>query len=110
MYSVNGVFPNYGFSNYYPQDGDVIRLQFTLCLGKDLGGSDAIGFGGKNYVDNLTDYGRISAIAADIRANSYYGKGEEKLLSELSKIAVWNADETTVEIAYDELKKYYLDE
>ena len=109
MYSVNGVFPNYGFSNYYPQDGDVIRLQFTLCLGKDLGGSDAIGFGGKNYVDKLTDYGKISALAADIAANSYYGKGEEKLLSEFDKIAVWNADETTVEIAYTELKKYYFD-
>lgn len=110
MYSVNGVFPNYGFSNYYPQDGDVVRVQFTLCLGKDLGGSDAVGFGGKNYVDKLTDYGKISALAADIRANSYYGKGEEKLLSELSKIAVWNADETTVKTAYDELKKYYFDE
>lgn len=110
MYSVNGVFPNYGFSNYYPQDGDVVRVQFTLCLGKDLGGSDAIGFGSKNYVDSLTDYGKISALAADIAANAYYGKSEEKLLAAMNKIAVWNVNKQVVETCYAELKKYYYDE
>ena len=110
MYSVNGVFPNYGFSNYYPQDGDVVRVQFTLCLGKDLGGSDAIGFGSKNYVDSLADYGKISALAADIAANAFYGKSEEKLLAAMNKIAVWNVDKQVVETCYAELKKYYYDE
>lgn len=38
MYSVNGVFPNVGFADYYLTDGDVMRTQFTLALGSDLGG------------------------------------------------------------------------
>ena len=85
-------------------------MQFTLCLGKDLGGSDAIGFGSKNYVDSLTDYGKISALAADIAANAYYGKSEEKLLAAMNKIAVWNVNKKVVETCYAELKKYYYDE
>jgi len=110
MYSVNGVFPNYGFSNYYPQDGDVVRVQFTLCLGKDLGGSDAVGFGGRNYVDDLVDYGKIEALAAEIKANSYYGKGQELLKSVLCKIGVWNVDEETIKSCLSALEKYYLGE
>ena len=37
MYAVNGVFPNVGFCDYIPQNGDVMRIQFTLALGADLG-------------------------------------------------------------------------
>jgi len=43
MYSVNGVFPNVGFADYYIQDGDIMRVQFTLAMGADIGngwGSD----------------------------------------------------------------------
>ncbi len=46
MYSVNGVYPNVGFSEYFLKDGDVVRLRFTLMLGADIGG----GFSG-NYGD-----------------------------------------------------------
>ncbi|MDT2829709.1 DUF4430 domain-containing protein [Vagococcus carniphilus] len=38
MYSVNGVYPNVGFSDYYLKDGDSVRLRFTLMLGEDIGG------------------------------------------------------------------------
>ena len=39
MYSVNNKFPNFGAAAYYPEDGDVIRWQFTVYgYGKDLGG------------------------------------------------------------------------
>ncbi|MDY6329179.1 MAG: DUF4430 domain-containing protein [Lachnospiraceae bacterium] len=38
MYSVNGVFPNYGCSQYIVKKGDVIRWQYTCDLGKDVGG------------------------------------------------------------------------
>lgn len=48
MYSVNGVYPNYSLSECYLQDGDVVRLRYTLAYGKDIGGSDAQG-GGDNY-------------------------------------------------------------
>lgn len=38
MYSVNGVFPNFGCSKYIVEKGDVIRWQYTCDLGKDIGG------------------------------------------------------------------------
>ncbi len=47
MYTVNGIFANVGMSDYYPQDGDVWRVQFTLYgYGTDIGnggwGSDPL--------------------------------------------------------------------
>jgi hypothetical protein len=42
MYSVNNQFPNFGCSEYYPKDGDVIRWQFTVHgYGMDIGGGFA---------------------------------------------------------------------
>ena len=43
MYCVNNVFPNVGFADCYPADGDVIRVQFTLGYGADIGGFGAMG-------------------------------------------------------------------
>ena len=37
MYSVNGVFPNYGASSYKPKDGDKIEWVYTCNLGDDVG-------------------------------------------------------------------------
>ena len=45
MYSVNNVFPNVGFSDCYLSDGDVVRVQFTLAYGADIGGTSALGAG-----------------------------------------------------------------
>ncbi len=36
MYSVNGIFPNYGCSAYTLKDGDVIAFQYTCKNGADL--------------------------------------------------------------------------
>lgn len=36
-YSVNGVFPGYGCSSFYPEDGDEIRFLYTCSLGSDIG-------------------------------------------------------------------------
>lgn len=38
MYSVNNQYPNFGMSECYPKDGDVIRIRYTLAYGKDIGG------------------------------------------------------------------------
>ncbi|WP_339189603.1 S-layer homology domain-containing protein [Paenibacillus sp. FSL P2-0121] len=39
MYAVNNVFPPFGMTDYKPQDGDIIRTQFTTYgYGSDLGG------------------------------------------------------------------------
>lgn len=49
MYSINGSFTNYGFSDAVLKDGDVVRVRYTLAYGKDIGGFDATGGAGKNY-------------------------------------------------------------
>lgn len=38
MYSYNGNYPGYGMNVCKPQDGSVIRVRYTLALGKDIGG------------------------------------------------------------------------
>ena len=43
MYRVNGWYPNYGCSRYQLENGDVVEWRFTCDLGKDIGGSNAIG-------------------------------------------------------------------
>lgn len=37
MYSVNGVFPNYGCNKYTVKNGDKIMFRYTCDLGEDLG-------------------------------------------------------------------------
>ena len=110
MYSVNGEFPNYGFSDYYPQDGDVVRVQFTLCLGKDLGGSDAVGFGGKNYADNNPDYAKIHSLVAEIADNDCFGKGDELLNNVLINIGKWNIEQSVIDDYVAKLTKFYYGE
>lgn len=43
MYSINGDYPNYGFSDAYFLDGDVVRIRYTLHYGKDIGGFEGLG-------------------------------------------------------------------
>lgn len=38
MYSYNGSYPGYGMNVCKPQAGSVIRVRYTLALGKDIGG------------------------------------------------------------------------
>lgn len=52
MYSINGLYSSYGLSKAYVEDGDVVRIRFTLAGGKDIGGGGMAGEG------NLQDYGR----------------------------------------------------
>jgi len=49
MYTINGVYTNFGFSDAVFSDGDVIHLRFTLAYGKDIGGFNAIGSEDGNY-------------------------------------------------------------
>ncbi len=37
MYSVNGIYANVGFADYYLKDGDELRIRYTLDLGNDIG-------------------------------------------------------------------------
>lgn len=108
MYSVNGSFPNYGFADYYPQDGDVVRVQFTLCLGADLGGSDAVGFGSNNYNTNNADYGAIHTLLADVAAHDCHGKGCDALNETIRKIALWNVKQSVLDDELAKIKEHYL--
>ena len=45
MYSVNGQYVGRSMSEVFPQDGDVVRLRYTLAYGKDVG----LGMDGENY-------------------------------------------------------------
>ncbi len=38
MFQVNGVFPNYGCSEYVLKEGDSVQWLYTCDLGKDIGG------------------------------------------------------------------------
>lgn len=44
MYCINGTaYPGRSMTAYYPDDGDVISLRFTLAYGKDIGSPDSSG-------------------------------------------------------------------
>lgn len=47
MYQVNGAHMNSGISTYYPADGDVVRIRFSLYGGSDIGG----GMSGETWGD-----------------------------------------------------------
>lgn len=49
QYSVNGSYIGYSLSDYYPKDGDVVRIRYTLAYGKDIGGYSSGNSGGQNY-------------------------------------------------------------
>ena len=75
MYCLKNVFPNVGFADSYLSEGDVVRVQFTLAYGSDIGGGYAMGTGGTSYYpvankDALTR--RVAAINAEIDKDPYY--------------------------------------
>ena len=42
MYAINGLYSSYGFNKAYVQDGDTVRIRFTLAYGKDIGGYETM--------------------------------------------------------------------
>lgn len=54
MYSINGIYSSYGLSKAHAQDGDIVRIRFTLAYGKDIGGYKAMG---ETY-GQAKDYGK----------------------------------------------------
>lgn len=73
MYSVNNTFPGTGFAGMTLSDGDVVRVQFTLAYGNDIGGGQGVGSGyGSPYyaVANKDRLTRTMAQAAEYRSDS----------------------------------------
>ncbi|MCK9478585.1 MAG: hypothetical protein M0R40_03670 [Firmicutes bacterium] len=109
MYCANNVFPNVGFADYYPSEDDVLRVQFTLAFGSDIGGSSAMGWGGDGFYSVANKDRLISAIAkinsspdkeallADEDIYSYYNTAIEDVLPTL------NIEQSEVDEVYNEL-------
>lgn len=78
MYAVNSWCPNYGMADCIPEDGDVIRLQFTVYgYGMDIGGGYDGGdsFSG-SYIE-LANRDILTTTLAEINSDS----NKEKLLA-----------------------------
>ena len=56
MYSYNGSYPGYGMNVCKPQDGSVIRVRYTLALGKDIGGFTSASANGNHGVSSGNYY------------------------------------------------------
>ena len=73
MYAVNNVFANVGFCDFIPQDGDVMRIQFTLAYGADLGSTMV----GDVWFDEVDRDALTAAIANAIGAGVDYSEAFE---------------------------------
>ena len=106
MYSVNGVYKNYGFADYYPQDKDVIRVQFTVMLGEDLGGGGALGGGNTgNWLDDNPDYANVMKMLADIERNQSADKTVYEQVIDI--ITGWNLSQNVMDEQIARLQSAY---
>lgn len=105
MYSVNGVYKNYGLADYYPQDGDTVRVQFTVILGEDLGGGGALGGGSSgSLLDDNPDYAPIMRMLAEVAR----GGADRTVYREvLTAVSVWNLSQNEMERQTEKLKAAY---
>jgi len=108
MYTLNNVFPNVGFADSYLSDGDVVRVQFTLGYGADIGGSSAMGgssipgsdFAGGDFYETANK-DRLTALIA---ASSAY-KNTEEYKSALTVLQAVDATQDQVDAEYDTMPK-----
>ena len=107
VYSVDGTFPNYGFSDYFPQDGDVVRVMFTLWYGSDVGDRGSVGAGGSSFLDDDPDYAPILTMLADIAKNNFYGKERTVYDVVLKEITTWNLSQKVMDEQIEKLKTEY---
>lgn len=105
MYSVNGVYKNYGFSDYFPTDGDTVRVQFTVLLGEDLGGGGALGLGdGTTMLGDNPDYAHVMHLLADIATLDC---DRTVYLASLDALSVWNISNEEMEKQIKLLEETY---
>lgn len=69
MYCLNNVFPNVGFSDAYLSDGDVVRVQFTVAYGSDIGGGYAMGGSDNTSFYPVANKDRLTALIAVLNAH-----------------------------------------
>lgn len=84
MYSVNNEFPWYGFGSYMLQDGDVMRVQYTLSFGSDIGGNSAMGHGEGGDFYPVADKDEMTRILAKYKME--HGLIPQEYIAIISKL------------------------
>ncbi|MBQ1689384.1 MAG: PQQ-binding-like beta-propeller repeat protein, partial [Lachnospiraceae bacterium] len=110
MYAVNGSFANVGMGSYYAVPGDVVRIQFTLYYGRDIGGTgstsgdwaDMFPVAKKDSLTKLLATINASENADEIKANKNVKAAWKKAVSVLD---VLNATQTEVDQAENTLRQ-----
>lgn len=114
MYSVNNEFPNVGFADTYLSDGDVVRVQFTLGYGADIGGFGAMGTKipdaetqpESGYFDTADKDALTRAVCRALKSGYSQRSGvKEKLSLAMSVMEKLNATQSEADAAADELNK-----
>lgn len=111
MYCVNNVFPNVGFADTFLSDGDVVRVQFTLGYGADIGGASAIG--GETETGesmpsgfySVADKDALTVAIAKAKASGLLAKANMKkaYTAALQSVMTLNASQGTVDAATNAL-------
>lgn len=101
MYSVNNIFPSIAMSEYDINNGDIIRLQFTLALGRDIGGSNVVN--GELPYYNTANKDKLTELVAQVNGNNLKNNNivngpYKNALDVLQKV---NAAQSDVDNAYD---------
>lgn len=108
MYAVNGTFANVGFGNYYLSDGDVVRVQFTLCYGPDIG--DNMMGGEPAYTVENRD--RLTALIAEI--NGSIVRDNDRVIAAkeqaVATVSLLNCSAEDILSAYNALNAVYIEE
>lgn len=86
MYCANGLFPNVGYADYYIEPGDVLRTQFTVYYGGEIGGSSSLG-GGWDDAYAVADKDKLLTVIATINSSANVDKlkGNTKIASALEE-------------------------
>ena len=110
MYCVNTVFPNVGFADYYLSAGDVMRAQFTVGYGSEIGGSSGMGgglddeyaVGNKDALTTTLAYINSAPNAVELKKNTAIA---EKIAATHTVLENIVATQTEIDKANEELKK-----
>lgn len=98
MYTVNGVFANVGMADYYPQSGDVMRVQFTYYgYGADIGNG---GWGTDPYFESV-DRESLTALLCKAKENGFEDSAE--YLEACEKIQIMGVTQEELDEVYNAL-------
>lgn len=107
MYSVNHVFPNVGFADAYPADGDTVRVQFTLGYGADIGGAGVMGSGVTDAYFSVANKDALTRQIAAARQSGRLTEAAVKRTYEAALTAAYTLDasQTAVDAAETALRQ-----